>query len=194
MLKTKDIEQLLLDKINASALKDTGYQCESGSRYVELRNICFTVDKPYIFKCLQSYDRVSPRWYEENYTPKIGKQLDNVIDRIADNPLTRQAVILMSDSNGMMTDNVCTMYMHVMLDRNELGSYDMDYIVHMRSSDAVEFGNDIKWHMKIISMIRAALYAREVPVCTCKVIWNADTFHVYDNCFEKILESNDYIN
>ena len=100
----------------------------------------------------------------------------------------------MSDAEGMMTDNICTMYMHVMLDKNELGLYYMDYIVHMRSSDAIEFGNDIKWHMKIISKIRAALHERNIPICNCRIMWNADTFHVYEHCFKKILESNDYIN
>ena len=189
MFKTKDVETLLLKKIFEGPLKDAGEECPSGRYYIELRNICFQVDKPYIFKELKKYDRIDPQWYVDNYEPKIGDQLDNVIERIFKHPETRQAVILMSDENGMMTDNVCTMYMHIMLDKAENGSYDMDYIVHMRSSDVIEFGNDIEWHFKIASLIHYKLSDCGMNINKdVRFIWDADTFHLYDHCWDKIID------
>lgn len=187
MLKTNDIEKLLLNKMSLGLTKDAGYDCPSGRRYVELRNVMFLVDKPYIFKNMKKYGRISPQWYEDNYTPKAATQIDNVVNRIVSCPETRQAVILMSDENGMMVDNICTMYMHIMLEKKENGQYDMEYIVHMRSSDAIEFGNDIEWHFKLLSTIKLQLMNHGLDICqNVKVIWVADTFHVYDHCFGNI--------
>ena len=187
MLNTKDMETMLLKKALTGPIKETGYECESGNSYIELRNVCFQVDKPYIFEELPKYDRVTSEWYDANYTPKIANQLENVIRRIVENPLTRQAVILMSDENGIVTDNICTMYMHIMLDKAENGNYDMDYIVHMRSSDAIEFGNDMEWHLKIASLIRYMLCERGVKVNEAvRFIWNADTFHLYKETVDKL--------
>lgn len=189
MLNTKDIKTLLVNKILKGPVKDAGENCPSGRYYVELRNVCFQVDKPYIFALLKKYDRIDPQWYVENYEPKLGNQLENVVDRILKWPETRQAVILMSDENGMMTDNVCTMYMHIMLDKAKDGSYDMDYIVHMRSSDVVEFGNDFEWHFKIAAIINYKLVKAGLNVNNeIRFIWNADTFHMYDSCYNKILD------
>jgi len=187
MLKTRDIETLLFEKVLTGPLKDAGYDCPSGRYYVELRNVCFQVDKMYIFEELKKYDRIDTTWYDENYTPKIKNQIGNVVDRIVENPETRQAVLVMSDENGMNTDNICTMYMHIMLDKVDDGSYDMDYIVHMRSSDAIEFGNDMEWHYKIAFIIKFMLANAGLNVNQeVRFIWNADTFHLYDHSYEKI--------
>ena len=87
----------------------------------------------------------------------------------------------------MVTDNICTMYMHVMLDKAENGNYDMDYIVHMRSSDAVEFGNDMEWHYKIAFIIKFMLENAGVKVNKeVRFIWNADTFHLYKESVDKL--------
>ena len=189
MLKTKDIETLLLNKVLTGPLKDAGYDCPSGRHYVELRNVCFKVDKPYIFEELKKYDRIDPIWYDENYSPKIKDQIGYVVSRILDNPETRQAVLVMSDENGINTDNICTMYMHIMLDKVDDETYDMDYIVHMRSSDAIEFGNDMEWHNKVAFIIKYMLQSYGMKINDkVRFIWNADTFHVYDHCYNEILD------
>ena len=194
MDKTCDIKYKLLKELKCGRIKETGYDCLSGSEYIEIRNALFEVDKDYIFDNIRMYDRVPEQWYVENYDPilKRNNQFDNFINKIGKNPLTRQAILFMGDSSEYEIGDgmICTMYMHVFLDHIEDNVYNMEYIVHMRSNDAIEFGNDIKWHKKIIDKIIGFLNKLfNINIKDTKIIWNADSFHVYKEYFNLILHN-----
>ena len=192
-MKTKDIKDLLIKEIQKGNIKQTGYMCLSGSEYIEIRNALFEVDKPYIFDNVKSYERVPDSWYVENYDPILlrNNQFENFINKLGNNPLTRQAIIFMGDTSEYNGDGmICTMYMHVFLDHIKDNDYNMEYIVHMRSNDAIEFGNDIQWHHKIIDKIigfLSKLY--NINIIDTNIIWNADSFHVYKDYFNLILNN-----
>ena len=191
-MKTEDIKNLLINEINYYCVKQTGYDCLSGNEYVEIRNALFEVDKAYIFECAKAYKRVSEQWYEENYDPILNRnnQFEKLINKLGSNPCTRQAIIYMGDSSEYNNGDavICTMYMHVFLDHIEDNVYNMEYIVHMRSNDAIEFGNDIQWHKKIIDKIAKSLQENfNINIIDTNITWNADTLHVYKQYFNLIL-------
>ena len=49
MQKTSDIKNLLLEELKNNNIKETGYNCQSGSKYVEIKNAIFEVDNDRIF-------------------------------------------------------------------------------------------------------------------------------------------------
>lgn len=190
-MKTDDIKNLLINEIQKGNIKETGYVCPSGLEYVEIRNALFEVDKPYIFDKIKSYDRVTSDWYKINYDPLLYKndQFIKFIHKLGNNPLTRQAVLFMGlvDEYDNGNDMICTMYMHVFLNKIENDNYTMDYVVHMRSNDAIEFGNDIQWHLKLIDKISKFLYSLfYINIIDTKIIWNADSLQVYKEYFNVI--------
>lgn len=193
MDKTNDIKYKLLKEVKWGRIKDCGYDCPSGRKYVEIRNALFEVDKPYIFEQAKSYSRVTKDWYKVHYDPILyrNNQFEGLIKKLANNPLTRQAIIYMGDSSEYLNGDevICTMYMHIFLNHIKDNEYEMEYIVHMRSNDAIEFGNDIQWHYKIISKIaKFLLNDYNINIINTKVIWNADSFQIYKQYFELILK------
>lgn len=190
-MKTEDIKNLLVNEIQKGNIKETGYDCLSGLEYVEIRNALFEVDKPYIFDKIKSYDRVTSNWYKINYDPLLYKndQFNKFINKLGNNPLTRQAVLFMGSTDEYDNGNemICTMYMHVFLNKIENDNYTMDYVVHMRSNDAIEFGNDIQWHLKLIDKISKFLFSLfYINIIDTKIIWNADSLQVYKEYFNII--------
>ena len=193
-MKTEDIKQQLINEILKGNIKQTGYMCPSGSEYIEIRNALFEVDKDYIFDTARLYMRVPDSWYEEHYDPilKRNDQFNKMLEKLGNNPNTRQAIIYMGDSSEYSNGDevICTMYMHIFLDHIKDNYYKMTYIVHMRSNDAIEFGNDIRWHRKIIENISIYLYNKyDMSISESQIFWNADSFHVYKDYFNLVLDN-----
>ena len=116
-------------------------------------------------------------------------QFNKFIHKLGNNPLTRQAVLFMGSVDEYDNENemICTMYMHVFLNKIENDNYTMDYVVHMRSNDAIEFGNDIRWHLKLIDKISKFLFSLfYINIIDTKIIWNADSLQVYKEYFNSI--------
>lgn len=101
MDKTRDIKYKLLKELKKGNILDTGYQCNSGTRYVEVKNALFEVDKDRIFNTIPQLSYMSPKWYIDNYDPILNEndQLNKCINKLVENPKSRQAVIIMSNTN-----------------------------------------------------------------------------------------------
>lgn len=183
MLNTEDVRNLLIDEVVAGKIHDTGYDCPSGNHFYEIRNVVFKCDKDYICEKMHMYDRVSQEWYIDNYEKTIrnNKQIEKCVEKIVENPLTRQAIIMITGPELFYDDPVCTLFSHIMLSRNTSSTYSMNYVVHMRSSDAIEFGNDYKWHMKIAKEIVDRLKNDNIIIDDINIVWVADSLHVYDD-------------
>lgn len=189
MLKTKDIRDLLLDELKNNNIKDTGYDCFNGRYYVEVRNALFEVDNDKIFNTIPPLERMIPEWYEKNYDPILERnnQFIKCIKKLIDNPNSRQAVIIMGDVNEYdYPAFICTMYMHMFLIKQENDHYILEYVVHMRSNDVIEFDTDLIWHKKIIKKILNVLEKFYI-IDDVKIYWNADTIHLYSEFFEQAL-------
>ena len=189
MLKTSDIERLFLTELNNFNIKDSGYDCVNGNKYIELRNLIFEVDKPYIFDIKVDKERMDDEWYVKYYEPRINHQFPGVINYLINNPNTRRAVLSLNQENEIYDPNgyVCTMYMHIFLDKVNDNEYDIEYSVHMRSNEVSDFMTDIKWHNKILNKIISLLQEkRNWKINKKNIIWFVDSFQVYEKNFEKI--------
>jgi len=189
MYKTEDIKRLLLDELKNNNIKETGYNCFNGTKYVELRNVIFEVDKDKIFESIPPLERMTPQWYEENYDPILERnnQLSKCIKRLIDNPNSRQAVLIMGDVNEYdLPAFICTMYIHVFLIKILNDHYNLEYTVHMRSNDVIEFDTDLIWHKTVIDKILKSLKLF-YKIDDVKIYWNADTIHLYSEFWEDAL-------
>ena len=190
MYKQDDIRYLLREELHNHNIKDCGYDCFNGRRYVELRNVIFKVDKDKIFDNIPPLERMTPEWYIENYDPILDRnnQLVKCIKRLIDNPHSRQAVIIMGDVNEYdLPAFICTMYMHMFLIEKSNGHYDFEYTVHMRSNDAIEFDTDLIWHKTVIDKILKALKLF-YEIDDIRIYWNADTIHLYEQFWEDAMK------
>ena len=188
MYKTNDIRELLIKELEQNNIKETGYACTSGIRYVELRHIIFEVDKLKVFDEIPPLAHMGPQWYIDNYDPILERnnQFENCIKKLLDNPNSRQAVIIMGDVSEFNNPTfICTMYMHLFLVKQSNGHYIFEYIVHMRSNDVIEFDSDILWHKKIIDKIENVLNKFYI-IDDTKIYWCADTIHLYEQFWNKI--------
>ena len=188
MDKVNDIKYKLLKELKWGRIKDCGYDCVNGRKYVEIHNAMFEVDKFKIFDNIPPLERMTTVWYEQNYDPILEQndQLNKCIQKLLDNPNTRQAVIIMGDVNEFDKDFfICTMYMHIFLNHIEDNKYEFEYIVHMRSNDVIEFDTDILWHYTVINRIIKQLKLK-YNIVNRKIIWNADTIHLYSQFFDDV--------
>lgn len=127
---------------------------------------------------------------EENYS-----QLKNCINRLKDDKHTREACMIYNrpamqydfNKNGMH-DFMCTYAVQVFI--NEIDNKDyLDYIVYMRSNDAVfGFDNDALWHSYVQRMLTSAMQKYYPNLNVGKLYWNAGSIHVYERHF-KFLEN-----
>ncbi len=178
MLKTEDIKEGLLIELDKQNIKDCGYDCFNGRQYVELRNIVFEVDKPQIFETIPPLERMTDEWYAENYDPILQRngQLDKAINCLVNNKMSRHGVIFMgSPEEHDNKDFICTMYMHISIVDDCL-----EYVVHMRSNDAIEFDTDVQWHLRLYDIIYRKLYSEGLRIGRKNIIWIADTIHLYE--------------
>lgn len=196
MITTKDIKYKLLKELKWGRIKETGYQCNSGTKYVEVKNALFEVDKDRIFNTIPQLSYMGPQWYIDNYDPILLKndQLNKCINKLIENPNSRQAVIIMADNKEFDNEDktfICTMYMHIFLDKIQDNVYELEYIVHMRSNDCIEFITDLQWHKKIYSIILNKLKENvDFIIKEKNIIWNADTIHLYEQFFEQAIKES----
>jgi len=121
-------------------------------------------------------------WSDENYY-----QFDSAIRTLTKNPASRQATMIyirptMHDdaTAGGMKDFMCTYAVQLLIRNGKL-----DYLVYMRSNDAV-FGykNDYAWHAYIHKMARDAMSFHGLKLG--KIYWNAASLHVYPRHFHLV--------
>ena len=184
MDNTTTIYEKFLSAINLipNNIRRSRPNCTNGNEYIELRNVIFEVDKNYIFPNIEN--NMSMDWYIQNYDPilDIDNQYNNMINEIVLNYETRRAIIVMNTMNEYDNDNfICTSYIHLFVDYNkDENIYYVQYIVHMRSNDVIEFQTDIMWHDKLFDKIIADLTSKTNKIFKrTNIIWNADTLHLY---------------
>lgn len=180
MLNTEDIKKLLSNEFISGNIRETGYDCDEGNRYVEVRNVVFEVDKPYIFE--SDREKMDDSWYVENYEPRIIPQIENFVDRIINNPFTRQAVLVLAGQNELETPGfICTIYTHMFLDKIDENEYEAEYSVHMRSNNVIDFNTDIKWNEKIFDIIIEKIKEKtNWKLYKKNIVWFADSIHIYE--------------
>ena len=86
--------------------------------------------------------------------------------------------------NGMH-DFICTYSVQVFINENKDGEKRLDYIVYMRSNDAVYgFDNDALWHMEVQNQLAQDLSNRlNDRINPGDLYWNAGSLHVYERHF-----------
>ena len=127
-------------------------------------------------------------WYVENYEPRLKNQFENLINRIIENPNTRQGILVLAQPDELETPGfICTIYMHIFFDKTNENEYDVEYSVHMRSNDSIDFVTDVQWHNKIFSKIIDDIEKRTNWKLNKKnIIWNVDSIQLYSQYFDKI--------
>lgn len=127
------------------------------------------------------------------FSEKNGKQFEHVIKAIfADND-TKQAVMYYTRptihkqwNDGMHAnhDMICTCYVSYLLREGKVNA-----CVHMRSND-VWYGlrNDLAWQQWVLQLVVEELNCRGVECTTGKIIWNADSLHLYSRNVTEAME------
>lgn len=131
------------------------------------------------------------------YSPQNFLQYQNCFESLCKDPHTRQAVMIynrpsMQYENSMngMHDFMCTFSTQVFLNDNG-DCQQLDYIVNMRSNDAVfGYDNDVLFHREIQRRLCEDLSKHfNEQIVPGDIIWNAGSLHVYERHF-KFLNEN----
>lgn len=127
------------------------------------------------------------------YSPQNFLQYKNCVEALCKDPHTRQAVMLYtrpsmqyeSKFNGM-SDFMCTFSTQAFLNENSDGTKKLDYIVNMRSNDAIMgYNNDFLWHKEVQQrMVNDLSTFFNTTVIPGDIIWNAGSLHVYERHFK----------
>ena len=130
-------------------------------------------------------------WSEENYN-----QYEHCLNKLVEDNHTREACMIYTrpsiqdeyNMNGMH-DFICTYSVQCFLNEDENNEKQLDYIVYMRSNDAVfGFDNDAIWHGFVQHKLAQDLTDKlGETVKVGKMYWNAGSLHVYERHF-KFLE------
>lgn len=130
------------------------------------------------------------------YSPQNFLQYQNCIESLVKDRHTRQACMIYNRPsmqyecrmNGM-SDFMCTFSTQVFLNGNKL-----DYIVNMRSNDAIfGYDNDVIWHRHVQRKMCQDLSNRLLEeIIPGDIIWNAGSFHVYERHFKFLAECINY--
>ena len=125
-------------------------------------------------------------WSKEN-----GSQYKHCIDRLIDDPHTREACMIYTrpsmqvdcSANGMH-DFMCTYATQVFLNEVREDIYQLDYTVFMRSNDAIFGYNSDRYFSEYVqSKMVDDLKKRGLSVIKGNIIWNAASLHVYERHF-----------
>ena len=141
-------------------------------------------------------------WSKEN-----GSQYQNCLWQLINDPVTREATMIYNrpsmhvDATANHKHDFCCTYAvqcflnPINIEKTKENTYDLpcyalNYIVYMRSNDAIfGFDNDVLWHMhvqkKLCADLSAALNAAVFPQ---KIIWHAGSLHVYERHFKYLEE------
>lgn len=128
-------------------------------------------------------------WSDANFN-----QYKNCLEKLKENPHTRQAVMIYNRPSMQMdynlngrNDFMCTYSVQCFINEVDSKRY-LDYIVYMRSNDAVfGFNNDSLWHMHVQKQLVNDLKETYPNIEQGKLFWNAGSLHVYERHF-KFLE------
>lgn len=122
-------------------------------------------------------------------------QFENCLQRLISDKHTREACMIYNrpsmqydyNKNGMH-DFICTYSTQVFINERDGKDY-LDYIVYMRSNDAVfGFNNDALWHLYVQELLVHHLKTVYNNINIGKLYWNAGSIHVYERHF-KFLEN-----
>lgn len=126
------------------------------------------------------------------YSPQNFLQYENCLKTLIKDLHTRQAVMIYTrpsmqyehNMNGMH-DFMCTFSSQVFINENKL-----DYIVNMRSNDAIfGYNSDYLFHKYVQEKMCKDLTEKlEYEIIPGDIIWNAGSLHVYERHF-KFLEN-----
>lgn len=128
------------------------------------------------------------------FSHENSRQFYNCVDRLLYDKHTREACMIYNrpsmqydcTDNGMH-DFMCTYATQVFLNevRSDTHTYQLDYIVFMRSNDSVYgFCNDCIFHRYVQSMMIDELRRYDLDVIKGDIIWNAASLHVYERHFK----------
>lgn len=165
-------------------------------RTIELQAVQFRCTNFYIFDGLSTKE-FDDAWYVKYYEPIIfdkkyngRSQIDIVVDILAENPTTRQAMLCMTgDAEYNRTDNgmICTNTMQFFYNPK---TNTVQYIVYMRSNDVARYPQDLMWHYKIRDYVMTKVCERRgISPLSIKyepIIWNCASFHIYEDDWHHI--------
>lgn len=120
------------------------------------------------------------------YSEENGKQFDNVVKELIQNPFSRRAEMIYTRPSmhrdycaGGMNDFCCTETVQYLLRDNML-----ETIVKMRSNDAwAGFRNDYAWQKHVQSKVLTELNNRGNSYELGNIYWNVGSLHVYSRQF-----------
>lgn len=120
------------------------------------------------------------------FSKENGLQFGNVVEELKKNPSSRRAVMIYNRPSMWedykkdgMDDFICTLATQHFIRNGKLIT-----IVNMRSNDFVYgFFNDFFWQCHIHNSV-----ANSLSVESDHMIWNANSMHVYERHFEKLVE------
>lgn len=128
-------------------------------------------------------------WSEENhnqYQAAINQLLEDSESRRSCMIYNRPSMQTDYNKDGM-SDYMCTFATQHFIRNKEL-----IYIVMMRSNDAVYgFFNDFYWHCIVYDRMYSQLRRKYVNLQKGKIIWIANSFHVYERHFEMLTKMNE---
>ena len=134
------------------------------------------------------------------YSEENHEQFVNCINHLCEDPHTREACMIYTrpsiqneyNTNGMH-DFICTYSTQCFLNEvdNADNEYNLDYIVYMRSNDAVfGFCNDSLWHMTVMERMANVLQNEmNAKINIGKLYWNAGSLHVYKKHYKYLLNN-----
>ena len=192
MQRTNNMNTIdIYDKLHDMIVHNEVAVLKNGEKYAELIDVHFDCDRPYIVDVLD--DTFFDEWYEENYDPLIhsdefGNQYNNCINQLISDDFSRRGIMQFINPtkffSGQVKDQICTAYVQCILRHIDDEFANLDYIVNMRSNNAIEFRYDLKWQTALRNRIAGELSdILDKTVLTPYIKWNAGSFHVYNRDF-----------
>lgn len=180
MMTIQEIRNEFIRKLNSS---ETTLD-EKGTQLIELRNVRFLADDPYIFKGHNDSYACIDYHAEYDYRLHYKNQFYKCADALIKNPLSRQAILNWMQPENEAYPYSCMGYIHYMLDMNNYG-YDIDVYVHMRSNNVFRYPYDYEYNAWILEQLKSMLY-KKYHICNTNIYWNVDSLHIYKDDFKFI--------
>jgi len=161
--------------------KEFKFDRRTNQKFIEIVNASFISETGYII--YHDHYITDEQWYVDNYEPLMMDKIDYVVNKIKEDPDTRQAYIAMLYPNKYYNDDmICTIGMQVIYHKD---TKKLDYIVNMRSNNACEYTMDSLWHCKIFTMILNRLISEmDNDICPGYLYWNVASLHLYEEDFK----------
>ena len=178
-----DIKNLFKKKFQNKEFK---FDKRTNQKFIEIVNANFISETGFIV--YHNHDVTDEQWYVDNYEPLMWDKIDYVVNKIKEDPDTRQAYIAMLYPDKYYNDDkICTIGMQIIYHKD---SKTVDYIVNMRSNNACEYTMDSLWQCKIFTIIVNRLISElDNDIRPGYLYWNAASLHLYEEDF-KFLSDN----